>query len=346
MKLAPGRVQVLPPEAQATLAGLRVELAPRGEGGPGPGDLFLRSLAGELGSGAVAVVLSGAGSDGALGLKDVKAEGGVTFAENPRAAPSGRRSRGAPSRPEASTSSSASRRSRRSSCGWVAPGTCSLHGSRQGAPLGMDPDLSKLLRLLHAAVGVDFSQYKKSTLRRRIQRRMTLHRLATLQDYLEHLESAPGRDRGSLPRPSHQGHHVLPRSGRLRRAEDPRVPVLMHSRPQDSPVRIWVPGCSTGEEVYSLAISLLEFLEADATDHAIQIFGTDLSEAAIQQARSGIYIESISMDVSPSRLRRFFVRVQGGFQVNKSVRDLCIFSRHNAAADPPLLKLDPPAAAT
>ncbi|WP_437745184.1 CheR family methyltransferase [Sorangium sp. So ce1504] len=339
MKLAPGRVQVLPPEAQATLAGLRVELAPRGEGGPGPGDLFLRSLAGELGSGAVAVVLSGAGSDGALGLKDVKAEGGVTFAENPRGA----------ERPALPRSAIAA--------GGVdfvlsveeiaaelvrmgRPGHVLAPWLRQGAPLGMDAELSKLLRLLHAAVGVDFSQYKKSTLRRRIQRRMTLHRLATLQDYLDHLKAHPGEIEDLYQDLLIKVTTFFRDPGAFAALKTHVFPVLMHSRPQDSPVRIWVPGCSTGEEVYSLAISLLEFLEADATDHAIQIFGTDLSEAAIQQARSGIYIESISMDVSPSRLRRFFVRVQGGFQVNKSVRDLCIFSRHNAAADPPLLKLD------
>ncbi|WP_437591906.1 CheR family methyltransferase [Sorangium sp. So ce1000] len=339
MRLVPGRVQILPPEMQATLAGLSVELAPRGEGGPGPADLFLRSLAGELGSGAVAVVLSGAGSDGALGLKDVKAEGGVTFAENPRGA----------ERPALPRNAIAA--------GGVdfilsveeiaaelvrigRPGHVLAPWLRHGTSLGMDPDLSKLLRLLHAAVGVDFSQYKKSTLKRRIQRRMTLHRLATLQDYLDHLKAHPGEVEELYQDLLIKVTTFFRDPGAFAALKTHVFPVLMHNRPQDSPVRIWVPGCSTGEEVYSLAISLLEFLEADATDHAIQIFGTDLSEAAIQQARSGIYIESISMDVSPSRLRRFFVRVQGGFQVNKSVRDLCIFSRHNAAADPPLSKLD------
>ncbi|WP_437280745.1 CheR family methyltransferase [Sorangium sp. So ce375] len=339
MQLVPGRVLVLPPEMQATLAGMSVELAPLGEGGPGPADLFLRSLAGELGSSAVAVVLSGAGSDGALGLKDVKAEGGVTFAENPRGAerPALPRSAIAAGGVDFTLSveeiaAELVRMGR--------PGHVLAPWLRQGTPSGVDSDLSKLLRLLHAAVGVDFSQYKKSTLKRRIQRRMTLHRLATLQDYLDHVKAHPGEIEDLYQDLLIKVTTFFRDPGAFAALKTHVFPVLMHNRPQDSPVRIWVPGCSTGEEVYSLAISLLEFLEADATDHAIQIFGTDLSEAAIQQARSGVYIESIAMDVSPSRLRRFFVRVQGGFQVNKSVRDLCIFSRHNATADPPLSKLD------
>ncbi|WP_437969653.1 CheR family methyltransferase [Sorangium sp. So ce260] len=337
--LMPGHVQVLPLDTRATLDGVRVELAPRGEGGPSPADTFLRSLATELGSSAVGVVLSGVGSDGALGLKDVKAEGGVTFAEDPRTAerpalPRNAVAAGGVDFPLGVEAIAAElvRMGR--------PGHAPSPWLAQGTSLGVDPDLSKLFRLLHAAVGVDFSHYKKSTLKRRIQRRMTLHKLAALQEYLDYLRAHPEEI-------DHLYQDLLIKvttffrvPGAFAALKTHVFPVLMHKRPQDSPVRIWVPGCSTGEEVYSLAISLLEFLEADASDHAIQIFGTDLSEGAIQQARAGIYIDSISSDVSPSRLRRFFVRVHGGFQVNKSVRDLCIFSRHNAAADPPLAKLD------
>ncbi|XXX79729.1 CheR family methyltransferase [Sorangium sp. So ce134] len=338
-RLMPGHVHVLPPDTRATLDGVRVELAPRGEGGPGPADTFLRSLARELGSGAVGVVLSGTGSDGALGLKDVKAEGGVTFAEDPRTAERPALPRNAIAAGGVdftlgveTIAAELARMGR--------PGHPPAPWLAQGASLGADPELGKLFRLLHAAVGVDFSHYKKSTLKRRIQRRMTLHRVASLPEYLDYLRAHPDEIEQLYQDLLIKVTTFFRDAGAFAALKTHVFPVLMHNRPQDSPVRIWVPGCSTGEEVYSLVISLLEFLEADASDHDIQIFGTDLSEAAIQQARAGIYIDGISFDVSPGRLRRFFVRVHGGFQVNKSVRDLCVFSRHNAAADPPLAKLD------
>src|SRR5207244_1916753 len=102
----------------------------------------------------------------------------------------------------------------------------------------------------------------------------------------------------------------------------------------------WVPGCSTGEEVYSIAISLLEFLTEKGTAYPIQIFGTDISESAIERARSGIYVESVAADVGPARLRRFFRRVEGGYQISKAIREDCIFARHDVTRDPPFSRLD------
>ncbi|XYI00552.1 CheR family methyltransferase [Sorangium sp. So ce1128] len=338
-RLMPGHVQVLPPGTRATLAGMSVELAPRGEGGASPADVFLRSLASELGSSAVAVALSGAGNDGVLGLKDVKAEGGVTFAEDPRSADRSALPQSAIAAGGVDftlgveqIAAELARMGR--------PGHALAPWAAKRPSLGVDPALGKLFGLLHAEVGVDFSHYKKTTLKRRIQRRMTLHGIASLQEYLDHLQAHPGEIEELYQDLLIKVTTFFRDPGAFAALKTHVFPVLMHNRPRDCPVRIWVPGCSTGEEVYSLAISLLEFLEADASDHAIQIFGTDLSEAAIQQARAGIYVESLAIDVSPGRLRRFFVRVQGGFQVNKSLRDLCVFSRHNAAADPPISKLD------
>lgn len=339
-RLMPGHIHVLPPATQATLVDGKVELTPTGDGAPPhPADVFLRSLARELRSHAVGVVLSGTGSDGALGLKDVKAEGGVTFAEDPGSAE-------CPALPQRAIAAGgvdfilpveeiAAELARLGR-----PGSALASGLTHGPALGVDPELGKLFRLLHAAMGMDFSHYKKSTLKRRIQRRMTLCQIGSLQDYVDHVSAHPA-ELEALYQDLLIKVTAFFRDPEAFAALKTHVfPVLMHNRPPDSPVRIWVPGCSTGEEVYSLAISLLEFLEADATGHAIQIFGTDVSEEAIQRARSGIYIENIAIDVSPSRLRRFFVRVEGGFQVSKPLRDLCIFSRHNATADPPLSQLD------
>ena len=117
-------------------------------------------------------------------------------------------------------------------------------------------------------------------------------------------------------------------------------PKLIADRPPDLPIRVWVPGCSTGEEVYSIAICLLEELGGNAVEPAIQIFGTDASENNAHRARLGNYSDSIANEVSPERLRRFFTKTERGYQVNKRVRDLCIFARQNLSAEPPFSRLD------
>src|SRR5262249_30103585 len=116
--------------------------------------------------------------------------------------------------------------------------------------------------------------------------------------------------------------------------------LLQARRSQATPIRIWVPGCSTGEETYSHAIALLEFLGDERTEIPIQIFGTDLSDNAVQRARAGLYKETIEADVSPVRLRRFFHRVDSGYQISKTIRDLCIFSTQNVFSDPPFSRID------
>ena len=117
-------------------------------------------------------------------------------------------------------------------------------------------------------------------------------------------------------------------------------PEIMRNRAEDEPIRIWVPGCATGEEAYSLAISLLEFLGDMASNVQIQIFATDIEDGVIDKARLGIYPEAISDDVSPERLRRFFVKVPGGYQVSKTIRSMCVFAKQNLIKDPPFSRLD------
>ena len=117
-------------------------------------------------------------------------------------------------------------------------------------------------------------------------------------------------------------------------------PTILRSRTREDPIRLWVPGCSSGEEVYSLAIALLEFLGDKAGATPIQIFGTDVSTTALEKARGGIYIENIALDVSPERLRRWFVRVDRGYQISKDIREMCIFAKQNLTSDPPFSKID------
>ena len=200
--------------------------------------------------------------------------------------------------------------------------------------------MRRIFRALRSLSGVDFSQYKRPTVTRRLARRLAVHHLQELHEYASLLDSTPAETRalyddllirvtGFFRTPQifdALTHTVFPR--------------LMAQRSPKEPLRIWVPGCASGEEVYSIAICLVEYLGELSTTSAIRIFGTDLSEAAIETARTGSYVENIVADVSPERLVRFFIKQDSHYQVAKSIREMCIFARHNVAQDPPFSRQD------
>src|SRR5262249_49545536 len=193
--------------------------------------------------------------------------------------------------------------------------------------------LEQIFGLLRGLSGVDFSQYKLPTVQRRIQRRMAMHKVQSVEHYLKFLQENP-TEVGQLYQ------DILIHVTRFfREPESFEVlskeiyPALLESRQSDAPLRVWLPACSTGEEAYSVAISLMEFLE-DREHTPVQIFATDVSEIAIEQARSAIYPPSIADDVSADRLRRFFTRADGSYRINKQIRDLCVFARQDLTRDP------------
>ncbi|MBW4605981.1 MAG: PAS domain-containing protein [Hassallia sp. WJT32-NPBG1] len=199
--------------------------------------------------------------------------------------------------------------------------------------------LENIFRLLWAGTKVEFTDYKHTILKRQIMRRMALHRLERLEDYIIYLQ-------GNSTEVEALFHDLLIHVTSFFR--DPEVfealknyvfPNLIEKKALGEPIRIWVAGCSTGEEVYSIAICLLEFLGTQQMP-TIQIFGTDISEPAIEKARLGIYIPSLVTDISPERLQRFFVKVEGGYQVSKAVRQMCVFAKQNLIADPSFSHLD------
>lgn len=206
---------------------------------------------------------------------------------------------------------------------------------------GTDLFLGQVFRLLRRATKVDFSEYKPPTIGRRIQRRMALHKIEKISEYVQLLH----RDRVEVMALYQDLLINVTSFFRNPEAFDTLkqivYPAILKARTSSAlPIRIWVPGCSTGEETYSHAISLMEYLGDERTEVPIQIFGTDLSETAIQRARAGIYKESIEADVSPLRLRRFFHKSDGGYQISKTIRDLCIFSTQNVFSDPPFSRMD------
>jgi two-component system CheB/CheR fusion protein len=342
--VAPNHVYVIPPNKNLVIARGRLKLSPRpkAEMPPMPVDFFLRSLAEDQRHNAIGVIFSGNGSDGTLGLEAIKGSDGLTFAQDPRTAKyssmpgsaiaSGcvdfvlppeaiaRELAGLPRHPEIGL-----------------PSTEDQGAETSGAA---NRPLARIYSLLRSASGVDFTSYKQSTLSRRIARRMTVHRIETLPDYVRFLEAHPAEVKALFD-------DVLITVTRFFR--DPKsyqalaknvFPALLKDRPRGQPIRIWVPACSSGEEVYSIAISLVEFLGARAAHHPIQIYGTDISEKAIARARAGVYRANIALDVSSARLQRFFARTDDSYTISKAIRNLCVFARQNLCADPPFSRMD------
>jgi two-component system CheB/CheR fusion protein len=301
-----------------------------------PIDYLFRSMAENLKNRAIGVILSGGGTDGTLGFQAIKAEDGVTFAQNEQTARHDSMPRSAIQDgcvdyvlPPAEIGSQLLRLA----------GHSYTREPDQPPPAGEEA-LGEIIDLMRQRTDVDFRHYKRSTIGRRIHRRMALRGLESVGEYLRFLQKDP-QEVENL----HQD--FLIRVTRFFRDEEvfeflksEVYPSLLRDRSPNNPIRLWVAGCSTGEEAYSLAITLLEYLGDRGSNVPIKILATDVNEAALQKARAGIYLDNIELDVSPDRLRRFFARVDGHYQIGKAVRDLCVFSRHNLATDPPFSRLD------
>jgi two-component system CheB/CheR fusion protein len=197
-----------------------------------------------------------------------------------------------------------------------------------------------ILNLLRKSFSVDLHQYKQTTIQRRIHRRMALHNISSLSDYINHLESHPGEVESLYKDMFINVSGFFREPEAFKRLQRSVFPKLLKGRPADSPIRVWVPGCSTGEEAYSLAISLLEFVKAKSSTVQIQIFATDISPDAIEKGRKGHYLHDINEEVSPERLRRWFMKTEDGYQISKTVRDVVIFAIHDATKNPPFSRLD------
>src|SRR5260370_11274298 len=191
-------------------------------------------------------------------------------------------------------------------------------------------------------MGVDFNAYKQSTLIRRVQRRMALHRLESLSQYARYLRNNKKEIEALFDDLLINVARFFRDDALFRALKKCFLPALLKDKRKDRQreLRVWVPGCATGEEVYSLAICILEVLGNQLSKIRVQIFGTDLSESVIEHARAGIYPGAIEKDVSKARLNRFFVKRDGSYQIHRNVRDICTFARQNITADPPFSRLD------
>ncbi|BAZ30347.1 signal transduction histidine hinase [Cylindrospermum sp. NIES-4074] len=346
MPVEPNQVYVIPPNTKMTLAQGMLQLMPRDKiaGKYMPGDAFFTSLAAELGSKAISVVLSGSDGDGALGSEAIKAAGGITFAECETSAQFSSMPNTAVATghvdfilPPQKIAEELAKIARHPS---LARPILSQKVETVEPLLESEDTFSIIFALLHTATGVDFTHYKQTTFQRRIQRRMVLYKLERLEDYVRYLQSHPVEVQAlyqdvlisvtSFFRDP-EGYQAL---------KEQVFPTIVKGKSSESPIRIWVPGCATGQEAYSIAICLMEFLDNVNPKPAIQIFATDINETGIEKARSGIYRDSEMAEVSPERQRRFFIQVESGYQVKKSIREVCIFARQNLISDPPFSNLD------
>jgi two-component system CheB/CheR fusion protein len=341
MHIERNHVYIIPPNKDMSVIDHVVILNPRKER-PAihmPVDRFFISLAEKHKNGAIGVVLSGNAHDGTAGLKAIKMAGGITFAQDETAT-----FKGMPSSAVAegvadfvlSPAEIAQELERISKRTHLFTKIRAVEANINDA----DEGLADIIQLLRKTVGVDFTHYKMSTIKRRILRRMVLHKAETLVEYYLLLKK-------SNPETVLLYQDLLINVTFFFRDADSIeflkktiLPAILASKSSNEPVRIWVPACSTGEEAYSLAIILMELLGDNPEETDIQIFATDLSETAIAKARVGTYTVLELAEVPEAYVKKYFLKTESGYRINKQIRDICIFAHHNVFKDPPFSRLD------
>jgi two-component system CheB/CheR fusion protein len=335
----PGRTYVIAPGTWLTIEnGVFHVTRATGPRPAGPIDRFFSSLAEDAGVRAVGIVLSGAGHDGTAGLRAIKERGGLTLAQTPETArhesmPQGAIEAGLVDHVLPAERMPAVLVEHARFVATVGGGAADVEAELEGS-------LGRICSLLHQHTDHDFGRYKPGTLLRRIHRRMQVRHVESVDDYLRLLGKADGEPQALLK-------DLL--IGVTQFFRDPEafealarqvVPRIVQGKAADAPVRIWVPGCASGEEAYSIAILVREHLERLETRRFVQIFATDLDVKALAEARQGRYPAEIAEHVSPSRLAQFFVPDGKGYQAGTDLREMCIFSEHSLIRDPPFSQLD------
>ncbi|MCC6235008.1 MAG: PAS domain S-box protein [Verrucomicrobiales bacterium] len=337
----PGHVYMIPPGKQLKIFRNRLLLLdpPKGDGLRLPIDVFFRSLAEDQQHRAIGVVLSGTGSDGTTGLRAIKDVGGMVMVQSETSAQFDGMPRSAIATGLADFIA-APEEMPRLLTQYIRHPFVERPQSIVRGQASTEVLMPKIFALLREREKVDFSNYKPATIDRRIERRMSVCQIESLAEYVSHLETSP-REAGTL------FQEMLICVTRFFR--DPGVwdfltesvlPELVGRVPGQEPVRVWVPGCSTGEEAYTLAILFCEALQVTGQNREVKIFATDVSKPALETAANGLYSESMVSDVSPERLSKHFIRKPEGYEVCAHIRKMVVFARHDLLSDPPFTRLD------
>ena len=330
-------VYIIPPDRTMILEGGKLRLLKPSEprGMRLPIDTFFKSMAQELREKALCIILSGTGSDGSNGIRAVKKQGGQVLVQNPDNITFD----GMPRSALATGLADFVLAPEEMPAILMTPSRLPRHAPER--PTISAEMIRESCELLHGQTGHDFSQYKKNTLIRRVERRMALHSMDRAEDYLHHLHNSPGEVQ-NLFRDLLIGVTSFFRDPEAFDVLQKQViPHLFTGKPLNVPVRLWVCGCATGEEAYSMAILLREYTESIKKNFTIQIFATDIDPEGIRQARTGFYPADIAEAITPERLRRFFSKEgDGRYRVKKNIRDMLIFSEQNVTKDPPFSRID------
>jgi two-component system CheB/CheR fusion protein len=343
VRVQPNCAYIIPPNHDMAFVNGTLQLLdpsePRGQ--RLPIDFFFRSLAQDQHERAIGIVLSGTGSDGTLGVRAIKGEAGMIMAQNPESTEFDGMPRSAIATgmvdyelPPAEMATQL--------IAYAAHAYGTLASLTTKSTPKSENSLLKIFVLLRNQTGHDFSLYKPSTINRRVERRMAVHQINTFESYVKYLQQNSSEVDALF-------HDLLigvtnffrdPEA--FRTLEEQAIPNLFASKPSGSVIRIWSTGCSTGEEAYSIAILMVEYMEKLRRNYTIQIFATDIDSRAISAARSGRYPTSITADLTPARLARFFTMEPGGggYRIHKTIRDMLVFSEQDVVKDPPFSKLD------
>ena len=341
-KIKPNNVFVIPHNKGIEVTDGHIKLIPRSESSAAISiDILFSSLAEAQKERVIGIILSGSASDGTVGMKTIKEEGGLTFVQDDTAKFT--------SMPHSAIAAGvvdfilspkdiALELTRLSKHPLIK--NIVLKNGEEDIIDNRNPELKTILNQLHRVTGVDFSAYKMSTIKRRIIRRMLLYKITALKEYAKLLLQKKEEidilyqdlliNVTSFFRDT-DTHKYLKES---------LFPKLLKRKKTGESLRIWVPACATGEEAYSIAMMLLEIQGSQTTKAPVQIFATDLSEKAISKARIGVFTKQELETVSPKRIQRFFTKAEGSFRVSKAVRDMCVFAPHNILQDPPFSRLD------
>jgi len=340
MRLEPNRVYVIPPNAYLSIRERTLRLsaptAPRSL--RMAVDFFLRSLAEDQHENAIGVILSGTGTDGTLGLKEIKAAGGMTMVQDPQTV----QHDGMPRSAIFSGSADYVLPAEQMAAALLA---YVQHAAVAATSMTVLPEevpdpLTAAVGVLRARTKFDFTGYKKGTLRRRIQRRMSLRHLSQLPKYVEVLRNDPAEVTALFKDLLINVTSFFREPAAWQILQEQAIRRLVAEREVDAPLRIWIPACATGEEAYSIAMVLIEEIQASEKSCRLQVFASDVDTEALETARAGVYPEGIAAHVPSERLRRFFTKSEHSYRVNRELRDTVVFAQQSLVGDPPFSKLD------
>lgn len=341
LRVEKNHIYIIPPDTDLALLNGRLQLIdpvePRGH--RHPIDFFLRSLAQDRGDSAACIVLSGTGSEGSLGIKAIKEEGGVVLVQDPATAAYDGMPKSAVATGQADLVLAPEEMAE--ALQRFANGRGILAGpSDDSRETAIPSQLQKIFVLLRARTGHDLSFYKQNTILRRIEKRMALHRIANIDSYIHYLRETPA-EAGLLFKELLIGVTNFFRDPAAFDAlRNIALPALFENRPAGEGVRIWVAGCSTGEEAYSVAMLVQDYMDRNDLNYPVQVFATDIDAAAIDKARAGAYPATIATAVPEDYLKRYFTADKGTYRIRKSIRDMLVYAEQNLIKDAPFSRLD------